>query len=139
MKLPLTWPKSSDSSSVSVRPAQLTATNGPAARVELHVDRAGDQVLADAALAGDQDLRFAHRRPAGDREDFEHGGTGRNNDRVAAWQFVSLSTLRDIQHCRRLHAARGPMPHLPVGQGKRQLGKRSKFCSWSDLQDLPDL
>ena len=57
----------------------------------MHVHRTGDQVLTDTTLARDQDLRFAHRRPAGDREDFEHGGTGRNNDRVAAWQFVSLS------------------------------------------------
>ena len=34
VKLPFTWPKSSDSSSVSVSPAQLTAMNGRPARAE---------------------------------------------------------------------------------------------------------
>jgi hypothetical protein len=32
VKLPFTWPNNSDSSSVSVRPAQFTATNGAAFR-----------------------------------------------------------------------------------------------------------
>ena len=61
MKLPFTWPNSSDSSSVSGRPAQLTATNGRAARGLRCVNRARDELLADAALAGDQHLGVGSR------------------------------------------------------------------------------
>ena len=67
MKLPFTCPNSSDSSSVSVRPAQLSATNAPRARGELRVDVARDDVLADAALAGDEDLGIPDRRTLRER------------------------------------------------------------------------
>ena len=51
---PRTWPNSSDSSSVSGIAAQLTATNGIVALRAAVVDRARDQLLAGAGLAGDQ-------------------------------------------------------------------------------------
>ena len=51
---PFSWPNSSLSSSVSGMAAQLTATNGWSRRGPLVVDGARDQLLARAALAGDQ-------------------------------------------------------------------------------------
>ena len=50
----MTWPNSSLSSSVSGTAAQLTATNAPALRRLRLVQRARHQLLARAALAGDQ-------------------------------------------------------------------------------------
>ena len=54
VKAPRTWPKSSLSSSASGMAPQLTATNGLLARGLALVDRARDQLLAGAALAGDR-------------------------------------------------------------------------------------
>ena len=61
MKLPRTWPKSSVSSSVSVSAAQLTVINASAARA-VGVNQSRDDLFADAAFAGDQNLRVASRR-----------------------------------------------------------------------------
>ena len=61
VKLPFTWPNSSDSSSVSGRPAQLTgAKTLPRARA-LRVNASGDDFLARPALAGDQHLGVGPR------------------------------------------------------------------------------
>ena len=51
---PLSWPNSSLSSSVSVSAEQLILTNGPRFAQAVLLDRGGDQLLAGAALAGDQ-------------------------------------------------------------------------------------
>ena len=58
MKLPRACPKSSVSRSVSEIAAQFTATNGREARAEWAC-MLGNDVLADAALAGDEDLGVA--------------------------------------------------------------------------------
>ena len=58
---PFSWPNSSLSSSVSGIAAQLIATNGPFARGLSCVDRAGDQLLAGAALAQKQDRNVGRR------------------------------------------------------------------------------
>ena len=49
MKAPRSWPKSSDSSSVSGRAAQFTATKGAAARAEASWIAPRDELLAGAA------------------------------------------------------------------------------------------
>ena len=54
VKAPLTWPKSSLSSRVSVRAPQLSATKGWSLRGLRRVEGAGHQLLAGAALAGDE-------------------------------------------------------------------------------------
>src|ERR671938_585264 len=59
VKLPRTWPKSSDSRSESGRPAQLTVTRGAAAPL---MNEPRDDFLPDACLARDQDLRVGARR-----------------------------------------------------------------------------
>ena len=58
---PRSWPKSSLSSSVSGIAAQLMATNAPARRGRELVDRAGEELLARAALALEQDRRVGRR------------------------------------------------------------------------------
>ena len=62
MKLPLTWPNSSNSSL-----GQAGAVHGDERRVAPHrlaVDESRDDILADAAFAGDQDLAGTLRGPA---------------------------------------------------------------------------
>ena len=54
VKLPRSWPKSSESTSSGGMAPQLTRMIGPAARAEPAVDRAGDDLLAGAGLAQDQ-------------------------------------------------------------------------------------
>ena len=102
VKLPLTWPKSSDSRSVSVNPAQFTATKGPCDAGRVHVDGPRDQILADAALARHENLGLSHCRPPGHGQHFEHGGTCRNDVRLPAGHFVvaafRMSAFRDVQH-----------------------------------------
>ena len=55
VKAPRSWPKSSDSRRVSGSAAQLTATKGLAAPGREAVEGPGHQLLAGAALAGDED------------------------------------------------------------------------------------
>ena len=55
-----------------MRPAQLTATNGPRARFEVTWICAGDDVLADTALAGDEDFGVAGRGAMRQTEDFKN-------------------------------------------------------------------
>ena len=57
---PRSWPNSSLSISSGGIAAQLTLTNAPATRA-VAVDRARDQLLAGAALAGDQDAAARRR------------------------------------------------------------------------------
>ena len=58
VKAPLSWPKSSLSTSVAGKAAMFTATKGAPWRAAVLVDGARHQLLAGAALAGDE-----HRRP----------------------------------------------------------------------------
>ena len=66
MKLPFTWPNSSDSSSVSGMPAQLTGTKAASARALAASMARATTSLPDAALAGDEHLGVR----AGDPLDF---------------------------------------------------------------------
>ena len=61
---PFSWPNSSDSISSSGIAAQFTCTNRSPAAQAVAVDRARDQLLADAALALDQHRRVGRRRAA---------------------------------------------------------------------------
>ena len=74
VKLPFTWPNSSDSSSVSGRPAQLTVMNGRSGARALRVDAHRDEFLAHAALARDQDLRVRLRHALDLLLERQHGG-----------------------------------------------------------------
>ena len=60
---PLTYPNSSDSSRFSGMAPQFTGDERAVAAVALVVDQAGDELLAGAALAGDQDGRRVGERP----------------------------------------------------------------------------
>ena len=62
VKAPCTWPKSSLSSSASGIAAQLTATKGRLLRRLRAMERARDELLARAALAGDEHRRRRSRR-----------------------------------------------------------------------------
>ena len=65
---PFSWPNSSTPSRFSAIALQLIATNGTfAARARL-VDRAREQFLAGAALAGDHDARVGARDHVGLRQ-----------------------------------------------------------------------
>ena len=72
VKAPLTWPNSSDSSSVSGSAPQLTSTNGLSRRGRAVVDRAGEQRFARAAFAGHQHRRAAVGDGFDQVEDLEH-------------------------------------------------------------------
>ena len=87
MKLPFTCPNSSDSSSVSGMPAQLTATKGAIRARAAAVDSARNEFLADAAFAGDQDLGIRARDALDLRLEIEHR-------RARADQSCSLSSHR---------------------------------------------
>ena len=63
-----------------------------------HVDGAGDEVLADPAFAGDQDLRFADRGAACHRQHFHHRRASCYNYRLAAGQIFGRSPFRHVQH-----------------------------------------
>ena len=63
VKAPRTWPKSSLSSRVSGMAPQFTATKRPSRRGLAGVDGARDQLLAGAALAGDQHVAGGGRAP----------------------------------------------------------------------------
>ena len=76
--------------------AQLTATNGPAGAAPAIVERARDQLLAGAALAGDQ-----HRR------------VGRRRARI-------VSNIRRIAGLRPTSAARAGRGRSPSGRGRGQ-------------------
>ena len=61
---PRSWPNSSLSISSGGIAAQLTLTNGLSRQRAVAVDRARDQLLAGAALAGDQHARCGSARPS---------------------------------------------------------------------------
>ena len=70
---PLTWPNSSLSSRLCERAAQWTLTNGRAGPGAGGVDRLGQQLLARAALAADQDGRRAGGDLAGQLDHLPDG------------------------------------------------------------------
>ena len=69
---PFTCPKSSSSRMLSLSPAQLNATSRCFRRRLLTLDRPGDQFLAGAAFAGDQDGRIGLGDLPGDTDDVLH-------------------------------------------------------------------
>ena len=87
VKAPFSWPNSSDSSRFSGIAAQLTATNGPCGAAAVAVDGARHQLLAGAALAGDQ-----------------HAGLGGGNWRGAC-QHARPSRVAQTSSCRSSPAA----------------------------------
>ncbi len=72
VKAPATWPKSSDSSSVPGRAEQWTVTNGRLAPRAVDVERPGDQLLAGAGLAEDEDGSVRVRHLGHHLEDLDH-------------------------------------------------------------------
>ena len=64
VKLPRSWPNSSESISSGGIAPQFTRRNGPAARARARVDRARDHLLARAGLAEDQHRHVERARPA---------------------------------------------------------------------------
>ena len=72
VKAPRTWPNSSLSSRPSGIAAQLIGTKGFSRAAAVDVDRARDELLAGAALAGDQHARVDVRRAADQREHVAH-------------------------------------------------------------------
>ena len=74
VKAPRSWPNSSLSSSSRGIAAALTATKGPAARPLAAWMRARDQLLAGAALAGDEHRHVAARHAADRLEELEQRG-----------------------------------------------------------------
>ena len=70
VKAPFSWPKSSLSTSVGGSAAKFTATNGARLARAVLVDGARHQLLAGAALAGDQ---HRHRRRGGAADRLPHG------------------------------------------------------------------
>ena len=62
-------------------PPRLTLTNGPALPAAVAVDRLGDQLLAGAALAGDQHRRVGRRDAADDLEDAQQARDPRRRER----------------------------------------------------------
>ena len=69
---PRMWPKSSESSSVSVSAPQLTATNGRSLRGDRTWMARRDQLLAGARLAGDQHRAAGRRDRLHHLEDLQH-------------------------------------------------------------------
>ena len=61
VKLPFSWPNSSDSRMPGASAAQLTRTNGLSSRATVDVDRVRDQLLAGAGLAAQEHGRVRRR------------------------------------------------------------------------------
>ena len=95
MKLPLTWPNSSDSSRVSGMPAQLMGTNGSRVRGLPGVNGPRDQFLARAAFAGDQHLRVG----AGDALDLLH-----QLAKLGDWRRSVVRSGVSYESCRKVAA-----------------------------------
>ena len=80
---PRTWPNISLSNSVAGTPPRLTFTKGLAGAAAVAVDRLGDQLLAGAALAGDEHRGVGRRDAADQLQDAQHA-------RVAADQVAEV-------------------------------------------------
>ena len=103
MKLPFTWPNSSDSSSVSGRPAQLTATIGALRARAALVDRVRDELLADAALAGDQHLRVGSRDAVDLLRELRDDAARPDQlfaSLVSHMRFLDFTRAKSLQHSR---------------------------------------
>ena len=87
---------------------------GPIGSRRVDVNGSRDQILADAALAGDQHLRLAGRRAARHRQHFQHRGAGRDDVRRPAGHVVPMLAVKPrrlpfrlVHHDSRSCAARG--------------------------------
>ena len=100
VKAPFSWPNSSLSASVSVIAAQLTAINGCSRRRLQIMDRLGDDFLAGAVFAQDQDGQVgvghaADGRPQGlDRRAFGRSVAPLRPPASAIWRLVDNSCWR---------------------------------------------
>ena len=89
VKAPRTWPNSSLSNSVSTTAEQLTVTKRRSRRGPGLVQRARDQLLAGAGLAGDERGAHVRRQPADHAEQLLH-------HRAAADHAAELEAPRDV-------------------------------------------
>ena len=105
MKLPRSWPNSSESTSSGGIAPQLTRTNGPAARARARVDRARDHLLAGAGLAEDQHRRVGARDLLDALHHVAQAG-GRADDGVADVLAVEAREQRAVVGLERLAQAR---------------------------------
>ena len=104
VKLPFSWPKSSDSRRVSGSPAQFNVDHGGGRAPGMLMDFLGKELLADAALAGDQDLCVGLSGATSERQGVDefgaladdpgtgttamHAGSQTNNDPCSAVRLV---------------------------------------------------
>ena len=100
---PFSWPNSSLSSSSAGSAAQLTFTNGRSFRGRSLVDRARHELLADAALAADEDGDVAVGHLFDDLRDRLHLGTVAPEQERAVLIVAQLpAQLGDFRHEARL-------------------------------------
>ena len=98
VKAPFSWPKISLSSSVSGMAAQFTATNGPGRARTSSCRVSRDQLLARAALAGDQHRRGRRGRHLDQAIDRLHGRAGSHQLPDAPDLLDPLAQQRDFAH-----------------------------------------
>ena len=89
VKAPFSWPNSSLSSSSAGSAAQLTLTNGRSFARRALVDRARDELLADAALAADQHRDVAVGDLLDDLRDRSHLGAVAPERNARSWSSLS--------------------------------------------------
>ena len=122
VKAPRSWPNSSLSIRPSGRAPQLTRTNGPAGAVRVAVQGGGDQLLAGAALADDQDGGVGRRGQADRLEDLAHRGALADQLGLGVGRFLGRLVRRSAAPGpQRLDlGGEGPLPQGPL-QGQEHL------------------
>ena len=117
---PRTWPKSSDSSSVSGIAAQFTLMSGMSRCGAAVVDRARDQLLAGAGLAGDEHRALGLGDELGAADHVLHRPAAAD-DAVVVELLVALAEQVAVARCAAAGArARG---------GRRPAARRSRTAS----------
>ena len=117
---PRTWPNISLSNSVDGTPPRLTLTNGLRGAAAVAVDGLGDELLAGAALAGDQHRGVGRRDAADQLQDAQHARIAADQvaEVVARVELVA-GRARARRRCARVRgqAERGlhRLQHLLVG------------------------
>ena len=138
---PFSWPKSSDSSRFSAIALQLMATNGLLLARARAMDRARQQLLARAALAGDEHARIGAGHHVRLRELLFHRGAARDDLRAPV--FVGGAEAGDAQ--RLLHLVEQLLLVDRLGEeaerahlrGLHRIGNRAVRGEDDDLQSGP--
>jgi hypothetical protein len=93
------------------QPGAVHGHEWPVVAGGVHVDRPGDQILADAAFTRDEDLGLPERRAARHGQHFEHGGAGGNDVGLPAGHLLlaafGMIPFRHVRHDSAPCAARG--------------------------------